>query len=977
MTDTKNPNDKTLSVPTKTLSLKRPVEQGVVRQSFSHGRSKAVVVETVKRRTLPPAGAPVKDAPVTVAPRPPAPPAPVPAAPAPTVPSAAPAAVVPQAPRPPAVPAAAAPVPDSVPRPAPVAAAPKAAAPARPAASAPQPGPSATLSRGPERNAPAAPPARPPAGSSGRSGMVLRSLSDEEMDARARALADARVREADDRRRAVEESRLRAERDERDRVEREQAEARKREEDERRRQEDDRKRRAEQEAARRLGPSESRGPVGPRPSMPSGSPRPGGPAGAPRPASADGAPRRPMGPGAGPGAAPGAPGRRPGEGEDVARPVRRPGPMSIPKPVVPAKPEKPKAGEEKRRGRLTVTTATEDEGERTRSVAAYRRRMQRMMGKGNAEQKEKIVREVVIPETISIQELANRMSERAVDVIRLLMKQGQMLKINDVIDADTAQLIAEELGHSVKRVADADVEEGLFDTPDEEGALLYRPPVVTIMGHVDHGKTSLLDAIRKTNVVSGEAGGITQHIGAYQIVSPLGGKITFIDTPGHAAFTAMRARGAKITDIVVLVVAADDGVMPQTAEAIAHARAAKVPLIVAINKMDKPDANPQRVRTELLSHEIVVESLGGDTLEFEISAKTGLNLDKLLEGLQLQAEILDLKSDPARSAEGTVIEAKLDRGRGPVATVLVQRGTLRPGDIVVAGSEWGKVRALISDLGQPITEAGPSVPVEVLGFNGTPEAGDRVAVVESEARAREITDYRTRQKRERSAARVSTAGRSLSDMMRDLKSGAGRKEFLLVVKGDVQGSVEAIVGALEKLGNDEVIARVIHSGVGGITESDLTLASASGAAVIGFNVRAHKEAREAAERTGTEIRYYNIIYDLVDDVKAAMSGLLAPTLREERLGEAQILEIFNITKVGKIAGCRVMDGVVQRGAHVRLIRDNVVIHEGRLSQLKRFKDDAREVTAGQECGMSFETYQDMRAGDVIECYRLEEVRRTL
>jgi translation initiation factor IF-2 len=799
------------------------------------------------------------------------------------------------------------------------------------------------------------------------------------MDARARALADARVREADDRLRAVEEARLRAERDERERVEREQAEARKREEEERRRQEDDRKRRAEQEAARRLGPSDSRGPAGPRPSMSPGAPRPGGPSGAPRSASPDGAPRRPMGAGAGagPGAAPGAPGRRPGEGEEAVRPVRRPGPMSAPKPVVPAKPEKPKAGEEKRRGRLTVTTATEDEGERTRSVAAYRRRMQRMMGKGNAEQKEKIAREVVIPETISIQELANRMSERAVDVIRLLMKQGQMLKINDVIDADTAQLVAEELGHSVKRVADADVEEGLFDSPDEEGALVFRPPVVTIMGHVDHGKTSLLDAIRKTNVVSGEAGGITQHIGAYQIVSPLGGKITFIDTPGHAAFTAMRARGAKITDIVVLVVAADDGVMPQTAEAIAHARAAKVPLIVAINKMDKPDANPQRVRTELLSHEIVVESLGGDTLEFEISAKTGLNLDKLLEGLQLQAEILDLKSDPVRSAEGTVIEAKLDRGRGPVATVLVQRGTLRPGDIVVAGAEWGKVRALINALGQPIPEAGPSVPVEVLGFNGTPEAGDRVAVVESEARAREITDYRTRQKRERSAVRASTAGRSLADMMRDLKAGAGRKEFLLVVKGDVQGSVEAIVGALEKLGNDEVMARVIHSGVGGITESDITLANASGAAVIGFNVRAHKEAREAAERTGTEIRYYNIIYDLVDDVKAAMSGLLAPTLREERLGEAQILEIFNITKVGKIAGCRVMDGVVQRGAHVRLIRDNVVIHEGRLSQLKRFKDDAREVTAGQECGMSFETYQDMRAGDVIECYRLEEVRRTL
>ena len=663
------------------------------------------------------------------------------------------------------------------------------------------------------------------------------------------------------------------------------------------------------------------------------------------------------------------------EEEDAPRVVRRPGVAAKPTPV--PKPVKVAPGEEKRRGRLTLTNATSGEEERTRSVASFRRRMQRLTGHRQVEQKEKIAREVVIPETITIQELANRMAERGVDVIKLLMRQGQMHKITDVIDADTAQLVAEELGHTVKRVAESDVEEGLFDTVDVDEDLSPRPPVVTIMGHVDHGKTSLLDAIRKTNVVSGEAGGITQHIGAYQVTSPLGGKVTFIDTPGHAAFTAMRARGAKVTDIVVLVVAADDGVMPQTVEAISHAKAARVPLIVAINKIDKPDANPQRVRTELLQHEIVVESMGGDTLEFEVSAKTGDGLETLLEGLQLQAEILELKTNPDRQAEGTVIEAKLDRGRGPVATVLVQRGTLHTGDIVVAGAEWGRVRALVSDTGAAIKEAGPSVPVEVLGFNGTPEAGDRVAVVDTEARAREVTEYRTRQKRERQAARAGSAGRSLAEMMRDLKEGAGRKEFALVIKGDVQGSVEAIVSALEKVGNDEVAARVVHSGVGGITESDITLAEASHAVVIGFNVRAHKEARAAAEQAGIEIRYYNIIYDLVDDVKAAMSGLLAPTLREERLGEAQVLEIFNVSKVGKIAGCRVLDGVVQRGAHVRLIRDNVVIHEGKLSQLKRFKDDAREVSAGQDCGMSFENYQDMRVGDVIECYRVEEVKRTL
>jgi translation initiation factor IF-2 len=583
---------------------------------------------------------------------------------------------------------------------------------------------------------------------------------------------------------------------------------------------------------------------------------------------------------------------------------------------------------------------------------------------------------VIIPETITIQELANRMAERSVDVVRILMQQGHMAKITDTIDADTAQLIAEELGHTVRRVAEADVEEGMFDASDPPESLQPRAPVVTIMGHVDHGKTSLLDAIRSTEVAAGEAGGITQHIGAYQVTSPSGGRITFIDTPGHAAFTAMRARGAKVTDIVVLVVAADDGVMPQTVEAIHHAKAAKVPIIVAINKIDRPDAKPERVRTELLQHEIQVESLGGDVLELEVSAKEKINLDKLLDTIALQAEVLELKANPNRPAEGTVIEARLDRGRGPVATVLVQRGTLKPGDIVVAGSEWGRVRALASDTGHSVVAAGPSMPVEVLGFNGTPEAGDRLAVVDTEARAREITDYRDRQKREKMAARQTGMRGSLEQMMNQLKT-AGRKEFPLVVKADVQGSIEAIVGALEKLSTDEVAARVIFAGVGGITESDVTLAEASNAAVIGFNVRAHKEAREAAEQAGVEIRYYDIIYNLVDDVKKAMSGLLAPTLRETMLGNAVILEIFKVSKVGNVAGCRVTDGTVERGANVRLIRDSVVVHQGKLSQLKRFKDDAREVVAGQECGMAFENYQDMKVGDIIECYRVETIQRTL
>jgi translation initiation factor IF-2 len=667
-------------------------------------------------------------------------------------------------------------------------------------------------------------------------------------------------------------------------------------------------------------------------------------------------------------AAPAAPRREP-----VKRILTPAAPM---KPMMPT-PRPARGAAPRERGRLTVATATSAEEERTRSVAAFRRRTQRLKGHSHSDNKEKISREIVLPETITIQELASRMSERAVDVIKLLMRQGKMVTLTDSLDADTAQIIAEDMGHTVKRVAESDVEEGLFENPDEVGEPVPRPPVVTIMGHVDHGKTSLLDAIRNAHVVEGEAGGITQHIGAYQVVAPGGAKITFIDTPGHAAFTAMRARGAKVTDIVVLVVAADDGVMPQTIEAIKHAKAANAPIIVAINKIDKPESNPQRVMQELLQYDVQTEEFGGDTLAVPVSAKNRTNLDKLLEAIALQAELLDLTADPNQNAEGTVIEARLDRGRGPVASVLVQRGTLKVGSIVVAGAEWGRVRALINDKGENVAEATPSTPVEVLGFSGAPEAGDRVAVVETEARAREITEYRERQRREKAAAKGAGVVRtSLADMMSNLKT-AGRKEMPIVVKGDVQGSVEAITAALEALGNDEVGARVIHGGVGGVTESDVTLAVASKAVIIGFNVRALKEARDLAEAQGAEIRYYNIIYNLVDDVKAAMSGMLPPTLRETMLGNAQILEIFTISKVGQVAGCRVTDGVVQRGAHVRLIRDNVVVHEGKLSTLKRFKDEVPVVQAGQECGMAFENYQDMRKGDVIECYNVEEIRRTL
>ncbi|MDB5587338.1 MAG: infB [Devosia sp.] len=711
---------------------------------------------------------------------------------------------------------------------------------------------------------------------------------------------------------------------------------------------------------------------------PNANARPSGTAGA-RPAGTAGA--RPAGAGMAPiGNVPPAPpseadGRKIRTGAPSARPTTE-AELENARRAARAAPERPvrRGDEANARGRLTVTNAgVEGDRDKGPSLAAMRRRRDKKMGR-NQQSAPKLSREVIIPEAITVQELANRMAERSVVVIKMLMAQGTMATINDVIDSDTAELIAIELGHTVRRVSDADVEEGLYDVPSDDLAedLTDRAPVVTIMGHVDHGKTSLLDAIREANVVSGEAGGITQHIGAYQVVKN-GAKITFLDTPGHEAFTAMRARGAQATDIAVLVVAADDGVMPQTIESIKHAKAAGVPIIVAINKMDKPSANPQRVRTELLQHEVFVESMGGDVLDVEVSAVTKEGLDKLLETILLQAEVLELRVARDGRAEGLVIEAKLDRGRGAVATVLVQRGTLAIGDIVVAGTEFARVRALINDQGEQVKDAGPSVPVEVLGFTGVPNAGDRFSVVESEARAREVTEYRQRAIREKTAGGGAT---SLEQMMNQLKI-AGIAKFPLIIKGDVQGSVEAITASLNKLSTDEVSAQILMSAVGGITESDVTLAAASSAIVIGFNVRANKQASDLATRDGIEIRYYNIIYDLVDDVKAAMSGLLKPERRETFIGNATILEVFNISKVGKVAGCRVTEGIVERGAGVRLIRDNVVVHEGKLSTLKRFKDEVKEVQTGQECGMAFEKYEDMRAGDVIECFRVETIQRTL
>ena len=743
------------------------------------------------------------------------------------------------------------------------------------------------------------------------------------------------------------------------------------EEAERKRQEEEAKRK-EAEAARRPAAPAGRGPAradGDAPASRSGDDdRRRGPAPARAPAAADAVAGRPV--------------PAPVHEEEDDRGRRKVAPGGAGAPKAPAKaPAAPKgkAGDRRRgSGKMTVTQALSgDESERTRSMAALRRAREREKQRLNMRQEtQKITRDVVVPEVITVQELANRMAERGADVIKSLMRMGVMATINQTIDADTAELVVAEFGHRMRRVSESDVEVGLKGDEDIEENLISRAPVVTVMGHVDHGKTSLLDALRSTDVASREAGGITQHIGAYQVVLGSGGKITFIDTPGHAAFTEMRARGANVTDVVVLVVAADDGIMPQTVEAIHHAKAAQVPIIVAINKCDLPDANPDRVRQELLQHELVVEEMGGDVLAVEVSAKTRMGLDKIEEAILLQAEILELKANPNRIAEGVVIEAKLERGRGSVATVLVQRGTLRVGDIFVAGAEWGRVRALVNDRGASTDSAGPAMPIEVLGLNGTPMAGDEFAVVETEARAREITEFRQRKKREAASAAGSRG--TLEQMFTRIQAGEA-KELPIVIKGDVQGSIEAISGALERLTstNTEVKVRVLHSSVGAINESDVTLANASKAMIFGFNVRANPQAREMAKRDGIEIRYYSVIYDVIDDVKAALTGMLSPILRERFLGNAQIREVFNITKVGKVAGCMITEGIVKRGAGVRLLRDNVVIHTGTLKTLKRFKDEVREVREGYECGMAFENYDNILAGDVIEAYEIEEVARQL
>ncbi|MDP6565153.1 MAG: translation initiation factor IF-2 [Alphaproteobacteria bacterium] len=784
------------------------------------------------------------------------------------------------------------------------------------------------------------PPAGAEAASDTRTRHVLRTLSDEEKVARARALDNARAADEAARARAEENAQRRAVEEARLATEREAAEERRKEEENRKRVDEEARRKSEEEAERKLREKDEQAEQS-----------------AAAVAAEKGAPvRRAV---------------RPAEAkaeEEAGRP-RRGGERPKPTPRARTEPRR-------RRGRLTVSDALSDREERMRSLASMKRERERRKQQmaGAAEPPAKVVREVVVPETITVQELANRMAERGVDVVRTLMGMGVMATVNQTIDADTAELVVAEFGHNLRRVSEADVEIGLKGADDMEEDLETRPPVVTVMGHVDHGKTSLLDAIREADVVSGEAGGITQHIGAYQVVSPSGGKITFVDTPGHEAFTSMRARGAQVTDVVVLVVAADDGVMPQTVEAINHAKAAEVPIIVAINKMDLPNANPNRVKQELLQHEVIAEEMGGDVQIVEVSAVKKQNLDGLEEIILLQSELLELQANPERLAEGVVIEAQLDRGRGAVATVLVQRGTLNVGDVFVAGAHWGKVRALIDSHGDNIDSAGPSMPVEVLGLNGAPGAGDEFAVVENEARAREVADYRQRVERDRRA--VSGARGSLEQMFDKIQAGE-QQEFPLVVKTDVQGSLEAIIAAVEKLNTDEVSARVLHAGVGGITESDIDLARASDAVVIGFNVRANAQAREMARHERIEIRYYSIIYELVDDLRKAMSGLLAPEIRETVIGGADVLEVFNVSKVGKIAGCRINTGLARRNARIRLLRDSVVIHEGGMRSLKRFKDDTNEVREGNECGVALENYQDIQPGDQLEFFEVEEIERSL
>nr|WP_294549524.1 translation initiation factor IF-2 [uncultured Rhodopila sp.] len=664
------------------------------------------------------------------------------------------------------------------------------------------------------------------------------------------------------------------------------------------------------------------------------------------------------------------------EDEDDSRPARRTGAGGVParKPPVVA----PKKGTDDRRraGRIDVQAAIEGADEKVRSLASVRRQRERERRQAELDRlradQVKVVRDVILPDQITVQELANRMAARAPEVIKALMKMGVMATITQSLDADTAELVVQEFGHRARRVSESDVEIGLEGQADVDDDLILRPPVVTIMGHVDHGKTSLLDALRSADVAAGEAGGITQHIGAYQVTMPEGERITFIDTPGHEAFTAMRARGASVTDIVILVVAADDGVMPQTIEAIRHAKAANAPIIVAINKMDKPDANPDRVRQELLSHDIVVEAMGGETQDVEVSAKQKTGLDKLIEAILLQAEILDLKSNPNRTAEGTVIESRLDRGRGPVGTMLVQRGTLNQGDIIVAGSEWGRVRAMLDDKGRQMSEAGPSAPVEILGLSGAPSAGEPFVVVDSESRAREITEFRERRQRDKIAGAAVGARGTLDQMLARIQAGE-QKEVAVLIKADVQGSAEAIQLTVLKLAHEEVKVRILLAGVGQITESDVQLAKASSAVIIGFNVRATSQARELAQRESVDIRYFSIIYEVSDDIEKLVKGKVAPKAREKFLGYAEVRKVFNITKTGKVAGCMITEGMVKRGSGVRVLRDNVVIHSGELSQLKRFKDDVKEVARGYECGLSFANFEDLQEGDIIECFEVEMV----
>jgi translation initiation factor IF-2 len=945
MTDQKEKPNKPLTLSTTGRSGSAAAKGGEtqVRQKFSHGRTRAVTVEVKKPVKRPAAPAPAAAAP---APAPaPAPSAPPPAAPGRTLKLGGGGAAAP--------------------------------APARPSASsAPPSGARPTLSPR-------------PAGQAGRGGAVLKTLTEEEKEARARALVDAnrdaevaRQRAAEDakRRDAEEKARQAAEEEHRRRLADE--EARKKADEEMKRKADAlvQKRMDQAAAAPQTPMARQVEEIGPRPTAaPPSAPAPQQQYQQPRPSGPAPTHHRSSGPNQSrPVIVPRPPGSSPPSGGPggIRRPPMRPpaAPPKRPAQAPGARREAPK----RRSDKVDVGRAVAGENDfRSRSVAQQRRRLDRERRREyDSEPQQKVYREVTIPEVITVQELAQRMSERGADVIKTLMGMGVMATINQAIDPDTAELVVTEMGHRPKRVTEGDVETGLTDAVDSEESMLPRPPVVTIMGHVDHGKTSLLDALRSTDVAAHEAGGITQHIGAYQVTLPSSQKITFLDTPGHAAFTAMRARGAKVTDIVVLVVAGDDGVMPQTKEAIAHAKSANVPIIVAINKMDKPGADASRVQNELLRDEIQVEQLGGEVQSIEVSALKHTNLDKLEEAILLQAEVLELKANPNRAADGVVIEAKLDPGRGPVATVLVQKGTLKVGDVLVAGAVWGRVRRLVDDRGQAVDEAGPAFPVEILGLAGTPQAGDEFHVVENEARAREIADFRARRDRQLELARAAGGRGTLEEMMKGIREGTA-KELPVLIKADVQGSAEALAGALSRLGNDKVVTRVVYSGVGGISEADMTLAKAANALIIGFNVRANPQAREIAKRDKIDIRYYSIIYKVTEDMEALMVGLLDPTYKETFLGNAQIREVFRITKVGNVAGCMITEGMVKRGAKVRLLRDDVVIHEGTLKTLRRFKDEVREVQHGFECGMAFENYDDIKVGDIIECFDVEEVRPTL